>query len=133
MRSRLLALLSLLIFTQPAPAAGGLEAEQLGADRLSRSVIKAAKAAYPLAILTVQKLSKQDGSLLYLFTLDARSVAGAPEPVLQSLIIVAPNAPMHAVHQALREASTEVGALLRDARKRQNLPQLRPDLLDPEP
>ena len=79
MRSRLLVLLSLLIFTQPGPAAGGLQAE-LGADRLSRSVIKAAKAAYPLAILTVQKLSKQDASLLYLFTLDARSVAGAPEP-----------------------------------------------------
>jgi hypothetical protein len=125
------ALLVALALPHPCLGAGNLDHEERTADRVTQYVVANAKMAFPLRLLTIHRVPQNDESVVYLFTLDARPVRGAPSPVIQSSIVVRPGAPMHAIQRAIRDASAEVVVLLQKATESADVLLLRPDLITP--
>ena len=123
--------LALFVLTAgPAQAAG--RSDEGSQDRFTTVLVKAAKAAFPLTVMTIHRTPQEDGTVIYVIRLDARNIPAAPRPVMEVFITFAAGARTDEVYPAMRGARAEVIRRLEAHRQALERPlQLRPDLISP--
>jgi hypothetical protein len=116
----------------PVLAASQCEHSRLSDHGLTAEVVKTAKIAFPLTVLTVDKVNRHDGVTVYAIGLDARHIPRAPEAVITVFAAIAPDIGRDEVHRATREATADVTRLLQEHRQRLEGPiQVRSGLVEP--
>jgi hypothetical protein len=123
-------LLALLVLAAgPVQAAG--RTDDSDQDRLTRVLVKAAKAAFPLTVLTIHRDPQEDGTVVYVIRLDTGNIPAAPRPVMEVFITFAAGTRTDEVYPAIRGARAEVIRRLEVHRQTLGRPLLRPDLISP--
>lgn len=111
MRSALIATIILLASTADVLALWDPKDGAAG-DRISMQLVQSAKFVFPLPVLFVTRNRYPDGRLIYVITLDARKVSGAPAPVIASEVRLPADPRMDMIERTLRAASADVSLLL---------------------